>query len=329
MKGITHFITGVALATFFPEVVQQAETGVLLPMIGGIAGLLPDTLDFKFAQQFETYDLEIVPDPVPNPDMIADALVEAMQHAYNERQAQRVLVHTIRVGADLWREYAIRFIPETNEVSVRLGPLVNTGQVPYLGTEPENAAEARRSVGVPLDHTYSDEYKVNIFGGPSFCFERENDRLVVHFLDWHRRWSHSFTVAFIIGLGFGVLFGQWAGIVALVGALGHILEDQLGYMGSNLFWPFTHKRRPGLQLIHSGDRIPNFLTVWTALALILFNLDRFSGSARLPSDPYLASAIGLPWLTLGGLYVWRKIRARRPVEHLRQADIIAELDERQ
>lgn len=50
MKGIAHFITGVAIATFFPEVVQQAAGGSLLPMLGGIAGILPDTLDFKFAR---------------------------------------------------------------------------------------------------------------------------------------------------------------------------------------------------------------------------------------------------------------------------------------
>ena len=50
MKGISHFITGVALATFFPEVVQAGAQGSLLPMLGGIGGILPDTLDFKFAR---------------------------------------------------------------------------------------------------------------------------------------------------------------------------------------------------------------------------------------------------------------------------------------
>jgi hypothetical protein len=53
MKGISHFITGVALATFFPEVAQAGAHGSLLPMLGGIGGILPDTLDFKFARYFE------------------------------------------------------------------------------------------------------------------------------------------------------------------------------------------------------------------------------------------------------------------------------------
>ena len=50
MKGISHFITGVAIATFFPEVVRAGGVGSLLPMLGGIGGILPDTIDFKFAR---------------------------------------------------------------------------------------------------------------------------------------------------------------------------------------------------------------------------------------------------------------------------------------
>ena len=50
MKGITHFITGIAIATFFPEVVRGAGEGALLPVLGGIAGILPDTIDFKFVR---------------------------------------------------------------------------------------------------------------------------------------------------------------------------------------------------------------------------------------------------------------------------------------
>ena len=71
MKGITHFVTGVAIATFFPEVVQQAAGGSLMPMLGGIGGILPDTLDFRFARYLERYDVEI--DPGAEPD--AQAIV--------------------------------------------------------------------------------------------------------------------------------------------------------------------------------------------------------------------------------------------------------------
>ena len=336
MKGIAHFITGVAIATFFPQVVQQAAGGSLLPMLGGVGGILPDTLDFKFGRYFERYDVEIDPGITPDPRAIADALAEAMRKAYAEDRPQNVMAHTIRLGADLWREYAIRFDPEQGEVGVRVGPIVNTGQVPLPGSEPEDAAEVRRRPGVPLVHTYSSEYKVNIFSGPSFRFEREGDKLYVHFLDWHRRWSHSLTLSVVVGALMGLFVGLvanwntglWAGLVAGLGFAGHVLEDQLGYMGSNLFWPFTKKRAPGLKLLHSGDAIPNFLTVWTSVALILFNLDRFSPRPMLNPWLFLSAAVALPLLALGGVYFWQKSRPHtQSVEAQRQADMIAETEE--
>ncbi|MCK4316942.1 MAG: archaeal/vacuolar-type H+-ATPase subunit I, partial [Anaerolineae bacterium] len=127
MKGIAHFITGVTIATFFPEVVQQAAGGSVLPMLGGIAGILPDTLDFKFARYFERYDLEIDPGPDPDARDIAEQVVGAMRRAYETRKPQNIMLHTIRLGADLWRQYTIRFDPEQEEVAVRVGPVVNTG----------------------------------------------------------------------------------------------------------------------------------------------------------------------------------------------------------
>ena len=85
----------------------------------------------------------------------------------------------------------------------------------------------------------------------------------------------------MLGLITGVLFGSLqAGLVAFFGMSAHIVEDQLGYLGSNLFWPITQERSAGARLLHSGDAIPNFLAVWTALVLILFNLDRFSAPVQ-------------------------------------------------
>ena len=328
MKGISHFITGVALATFFPEVVQAGAQGSLLPMLGGIGGILPDTLDFKFARYFERYDLEIDPGPEPDAREIAEQVVGAMRRAYETGKPQNIMLHTIRLGADLWRQYTIRFDPEQNEVAVRIGPVVNTGQVPLPGSEPEGAEEVRVKVGVPMVHTYDAENRIDIFSGPSFKFERRGDRLHVHFLDWHRRWSHSLTLAAAVGLVAGLLFGKWAGIVAGLGFAGHILEDQLGFMGSNLFYPFTKERSTGLQLLRSGDAIPNFLTVWTSVALILFNLDRFSAQTRLNPWWFLGLAVVLPVAALGGLYQWQRRRGKPEAkEALQQRDIVAEVED--
>ena len=78
MKGITHFVSGVAIATFFPYVVQQGASGGVLPVLGGIGGILPDTLDFKFARYFERYDDEIDPDADhPDPREIAERVAAA------------------------------------------------------------------------------------------------------------------------------------------------------------------------------------------------------------------------------------------------------------
>ena len=370
MKGIAHFITGVAVATFFPEVVAQAAQGSLLPMLGGVAGILPDTIDFKFVRYLERYHEEIDPGPEPDAREIAERIAAAMRQAYETEEPQRVMLHTIRVGADLWRQYAVRFDPghqggetpplqQRGAVEVRIGPLVDTGQVPLPGSEPSRqnmgttangrrlpavapSSAARVEIGVPLVHTYDEEIEIDIFSGPSFTFERQGDRLRVHFLDWHRRWSHSLTLATLLGLGTAGVAASiefltrgaltrtplWAGLIAGLGLASHVLEDQLGFMGSNLLYPFTGARTEGLRLLRSGDAAPNFLTVWTAAALIVFNLDRFSSRPRLDPGWFLGLAVALPILVLGGLYRWRRRRGRPEArESLQQRDIVAEAEE--
>jgi membrane-bound metal-dependent hydrolase YbcI (DUF457 family) len=352
MKGIAHFVTGVAIATFFPEVVESAAQGSLLPMLGGVAGILPDTLDFKFVRYFERYHLEIDPGPEPNAREIAEQVADAMRRAYDTGEPQKVMLHTIRLGADLWRRYVMRFDPEPGEIAVHVGPIVDTGQVPLPGSEPappaippnrgERGREARIEVGVPMVDTYQDEVKIDIFSGPSFKFERRGDQLHVHFLDWHRRWSHSLTLAGAIGLGTAGVAALvellargsithtplWVGLVIVLGFVGHILEDHLGFMGSNLWYPLTRDRTGGLRLLRSGDAIPNFLTVWTAVMLVLFNLDRFSAQPRLdPWWAFVGPAVVLPLMVLGGVYQWQRRRGEPEArEAVRQQEIISEAE---
>jgi membrane-bound metal-dependent hydrolase YbcI (DUF457 family) len=340
MKGIAHFATGVALATFFPEVVHSAAEGSVLPMLGGIAGILPDTLDFKFLRYFERYDVEIDPGPEPDARQIAEQVARAMRQAYETRESQKVMLHTIRLGVDLWRQYAIRFDPERGQVTVRLGPIVDTGQVPLPGSEPADAEQARTHVGVPLVHTHDQEIAVDIFSGPSFTFDRQGDLLRVHFLAWHRRWSHSLTLAAALGLGAAGISALlqflaqggttrtplWMGLVVALGLVGHILEDQLGSMGSNLLYPLTQDRTSGLGLLGSADAIPNFLTVWTAVMLILFNLDRFSAQPRLDPAWFIGLAVALPVILLGGVYQWQRRGRTGTKEALQQQEIISEAE---
>ena len=318
MKGIAHFVTGIAVATLFPEVVSQAAEGSLLPVLGGIAALLPDTLDFKVLRYLQSYDLDIDPGPDPDPRAIAEAIAGAAGEAYQTGEPRRVMLHTVRLGPDRWRRYAVRFNRQGGEVAVYIGPVVDTGQRP----EPVSASETWTCavpLCVPIDPQSHPEIVVDIFSGPSLTFRPRGDRLHLGFLDWHRRWSHSLTFAGTLGLGTAGLVGLFSllrgrppqpitphlgGLVVGLGLVAHILQDQLGYMGSNLLFPITRERTPGFGLVHSGDAMPNFLTVWAALMLILFNLDRFSAHPQLPPWwTFFGLMVFVPGVVLGMLYV--------------------------
>jgi len=89
VKGIAHFVSGVAVATCFPEIVHNASQSLAFgPALGGLAGLLPDTLDFKVTRYFRRVDDEIDPAEIvdglgnPDPQSIADRIARAMNRAY-------------------------------------------------------------------------------------------------------------------------------------------------------------------------------------------------------------------------------------------------------
>lgn len=297
MKGIAHFITGVTAASFFPFAVKAAEQGnPAYFILGGAFGILPDTLDFKFYRYFYRHDITIEPDARElDPQAIAERLAEAVGRAAESPKGCRVKLCTIRVGADYWQQYSVKFDPAANEVMVRFGPVVNTGQAPIPGTLPKDAPVGRARLPVPIRQTYDATTTVDIFDGPSFLFEQAADgRVDVHFLPWHRSWSHSY----LVGIGFGLLcwlaWGLWALaengsasgflngwkalVIIAVGFAGHLIEDQLGFMGSNLFYPLTKKRTMGMHVMRSSDAFPNFLTVWLCGLLIFWNLYRFAES---------------------------------------------------
>jgi membrane-bound metal-dependent hydrolase YbcI (DUF457 family) len=330
MKGIVHFASGVAAASFIPAAVASAEGGSLVLALAGACALLPDTLDFKFARYVERMDDEIAPTEASfDAQAVAGRMAAAMRAAFETGQPKTVQLHTVRLGGDLWRQYTVRFSLETNEVIVRPGPAVNIAQVPYPDSKLPGATEGRATVGVPLAHTYDGDTQIDILSGPCFRFERRGDAVHVIFLPWHRRWSHSLTVTVALGIAGGLLLGPVFGAAIALGMAVHVVEDQLGFMGSNLLWPFTRQRAQGLRLIRSGDPIPNFVTVWVAAVLTLFNLDRFSAAPRLPTLPYLLLAVVLPAVLALAVYVRQRQKEAQPLspEGLRQVDIVAEAEE--
>lgn len=307
MKGIAHFAVGVAAATFFPEVVAAAGHELAFgPLVGGLAGLLPDTLDFKFSRFLQRRDVEIDPVLTPEPAALAGALAAAVGTAAGSRRAVHLHFHTERLGSDLWRRWSLAFDPEGGEVAVWPGPAVTTGQMPLPGTQDPGAEVARARLPAPILYDYEDEIQVDILSGPSLALAPEGDAVRVTFLPWHRAWSHSLLAVLLLGIG-GWLLAPAYGAAAAAAALAHVALDQLGYMGSNLAFPLTRHRTRGLRLFHSGDALPNLLAVWLSGAIVLFNLDRFSGEPLLPAVPYLLLAVALPCLVCAGL----ALRARR------------------
>ena len=333
MKGIAHFAAGICAATFIPGVVESAAAGSVLIALGGIAGLLPDTLDFKFARYFERHDdeIELGADPQQlDPQGMAERIAAQMNAVLEGGEPRTVQLHTLRLGADLWRRYTVQFRPGADQVVVQVGPAVTTGQRALPGSGVKAEGQAR--VNGRIHNTYNEQITVDIFSGPSFRFESAippagGDGVRVLFLPWHRRWSHSLTLAAALGVLAWALLGWRAGAVAAAGMAAHILEDQLGYMGSNLFWPLTRRRLPGLRLIHSGDALPNMAAVWIALMLTLWNLDRFGSDPALLPGLFLPLAVGLPLLLAAAGTLWQQRHPRMPHTHRaaqEQAEILAE-----
>lgn len=329
MKGIAHFATGLVAASFVPGVAEQAALGSLLIALGGASAMLPDWLDFKFARFLERRDAEVAPDAdSPSAQALAEAIAAQLQLA--QHRARTVQLHPTRRGAIDWVLYAVRFDVAHGDVVVTLN------------------GETGRAHACALDYTYDGNLDIIELGGPSLRFAPvgvgDAMKVRIEFLPWHRTWSHSLVLALLLGLACGWLIGLTAGIVAGLGFAVHVLEDQLGYMGSNLFWPLTRGRSQGLHLLHSGDTIPNMVTVWLALTVLLLNLDRARAIPLLPLGPYLSFVVILPALVLIGIYARRKWS--RHIVHLRSEqgdsighdsiardsiarDLLAEIDEAQ
>ena len=306
MKGFSHFMSGVAVASFGPWAIDAALNGnPLFFVLGGACGILPDTLDFKFYRFFYEHDVYVTPDPKsPDPQYVADEYARAVALAVDEKRYVRVKLVSIRLGADFWQQYVVKIDNEKMEVLVKFGPVVNTGQVPVEGTEKRYPTIARAKLKAKVIQTYDAGMKVDIFDGPTIGLKPlPNGDLDLEFLPWHREWSHSLTVGAMLGVLVGILAyfvsgwaAAWQCFVTIAACYGvHVVEDQLGHMGSNIFYPITKLRTPGLHWMHSGDGMPNFLTVWICCLLIFWNLYR--------GQPNMTYHFGFVHLMMVGLVI--------------------------
>jgi membrane-bound metal-dependent hydrolase YbcI (DUF457 family) len=336
MKGISHFTSAIATATFVPGVVSlAANEHSLLLVMAGVFGLLPDWLDFKIARYFEPADEDVEPRvPDFNAQEMADRVTAAMRRAFDEDDAITIQLHSAQFGPDRWQKYSIQFDVEHNQVLIRPGPAINSGGF-AVGTHGDPGPVGRALVGPKIRYTYDGEMWVETMEGPSFEFSKTfsegrpgDEALEISFLPWHRRWSHSLVLAALFGLVVGALFGAPAGWVAAVAFATHVLEDQLGHLGSNLWWPFTGRRGAGLRLMHSGDPLPNFATVFTACGLILYNLNRFAAPPLFEGNVFLLWAVLVPAIASLMLYAagHRRQPSPRP-EAAREREALSETEE--
>lgn len=322
MKGFSHFMSGVAVASFGPWAIDAALQGnPMFFILGGACGILPDTLDFKFYRFFYDHDVYVMPDPKdPDPKKIAEEVARAIQLGVDGNRYIRLKLGSIRLGADFWQQYTVTIDNEAMEVVCRLGPVVNTGQVPVEGTEKPDAV-GRAPLPAKVIQTYDAKLRVDIFDGPTIGFAPRTDgSFDLEFLPWHREWSHALTVGLFLGLlwalvscCFGAFTVAWQGLVTIAACYAvHVVEDQLGHMGSNLFYPFTKHRAPGLHWMHSGDGLPNFTAVWLSCILIFWNLSQRQPALEHPFGFWklLLVALVVPY-ALFGLLRWLLNRGRK------------------
>ena len=272
MKGIAHFIGGLAAASFFPAAIRAAHDGdPWLMLMGGAFGLLPDTLDFKFARYFCRHDMEIAPDPLrPDAKMVADALAGAVQATHEYWRPVCVKLHTVRLSAQTWLQYRVRVRRKTRRIEVVFSEIVDSGGN-IVGRLPSEIA-AFSALSSDLFMDYGNSLSIGFLEGPTLRFCSHGDCVSATFIHWHREWSHGFLMSLTCGLACWLLFGGAAGAIAAVAVMQHVLADQLGFMGGNLLYPFERTRRNGARISKSDDPRWNFAAVWCSGACVLWNL---------------------------------------------------------
>jgi membrane-bound metal-dependent hydrolase YbcI (DUF457 family) len=396
MRGWTHFFSGLAVVTFFPQLLSDLVNGVMWPVLAGIAAYMPDFVDFKFRKFLWRVDVVVDPAPrdpktklsprrvkigklseaekwkfyyiegyvervleerddyaefelrdetgkilviarngdyeklrralgsrleniarsrrritvpgyleveesgklywnvadAPHPQYIANAVAEAIDRAYESGRMVTIKIHNIRMPGDYYRRFLVHYDVENQRIVVYMGPLVSTGGLPLEGTEPPEY----RKVGVaktrhPFRKVYPRPTVIDAFSGPEIGYVRAGDVVEEVFIPWHRGFSHSVTASLLAGLVVGLIAFiagyvnyLYLALACTLGYLAHVLEDQLGFMGSNLLPPLTKKRVPGAMLFPSRPGLMNFMTNWLMISLMIWNLNRYAVQLEITPD---------------------------------------------
>ena len=85
MRGFTHYISGLAAATFFAALVGDLRLGILIPVVAAASAYFPDFVDFKFGKFFARRDYEIDPAPWDEKKHYAPKLVKISELSEKNR----------------------------------------------------------------------------------------------------------------------------------------------------------------------------------------------------------------------------------------------------
>ena len=319
MKGITHFLTGVATASCFPLAIQTAFADKsFLMLYGGFCGILPDTLDFKFARYFWKFDhvVNMTEDHL-DAKLAAETVAQSIDEAAATGKPVRVKLNVIRISTNYYRTVAVQIDGERKEVTVYVGPLKTMSHCMARGeTLPSDAARykaiaekgpvpvladiAKESACLPdtlpqpeiahvakfkadVHNTYYADSEIGIFSGPDWQFKTQEDgRVRIDFIPWHRHWSHSITLGLLMGpLGF-LIFGLSGWLTGQGWANPYALTALI--MGPLAFWSHVFVD----QLGHLGS---NLFPPWTHWRSVGFKWSTSSSAFGNQMVNYLSVAI--------------------------------------
>ena len=297
MKGIVHFTAGVAIASFFPQSISAGMTGnPLYFILGGVAGLLPDTLDFKVIRFFWHHDIEIIPDPLVSLESspseirkqtqsIANGIAEAINIAHFEKRTVSVKLNTIQTGAGKWQAYQVKFDASAKNIVVRY---IHDAEHEEEATKNSisSRTEGRAQVACELKVDYKSTITVDFLDGPTLYIAPLTDgRVSVGFIPWHRLYSHNLFSALLFSIPGYILCNFTMACIIFLAFISHIFIDQLGFMGSSVLFPFSRRRIGGIRGIRSESALANFAFFWMLCVIILWNLCRHDASHAIRAQP--------------------------------------------
>jgi hypothetical protein len=240
-----------------------------------------------------------VPDPLdPDPRLVAEGLVAALERAHMSGRPVRVKLHAVPLRAGEWRGYTVAFDPARGCVTAAFGAEVDA-----------RGAALRMSAGAPkaavatacrLHLQGPAEVGVTAPDGASLlCVPGADGRVTPVCDPWRRAWTHSLLCAVAAGALGALLLDGLAGVIVAAVMVAHAIADSVGYEGAALLYPWRRRERRGLCRVRCRRTLPNLVLLWGGGALTFWNLQCagvVGAHWRLAFTPYLLGVIALPLL---------------------------------